>query len=107
MADVSGILSDVRRRDPSAPARRAGLIAAWTFGVGLPIACFVFDPIVFTEMSYARFAVGAYLLAAIAIVALVLNLTRSGRASDHAFVRGVMFSAGIFALVVGIVILPL
>jgi len=107
MADVSGILSDVRRRDPSAPARRAGLIAAWTFGVGLPIACFVFDPIVFTETSSARFAVGVYLFAAIAIGALALSLTRGGGAGDHAFLRGVLFAAGIFALVVGVVMLPL
>jgi MFS family permease len=107
MADVSGALSDARPTNPPAPATRPRTTVAWTFGVVLPIICFVFDPIVFTEASYARFAVGAYLLAAIAIGALILSLTGSGRAGDHSFVRGVLFSAGIFALVVGIVILPL
>src|SRR5262245_46859484 len=107
MADISGALSNGRPTSPPAPATRPRTTVAWLFGVVLPIICFVFDPIIFTEATYARFAVGAYLLAVIAIAALVLNLTSHGRAGRHAFVRGVLFSAGIFALVVGIVILPL
>jgi hypothetical protein len=105
VADVLHDLSDAQRRMPAA-ATRPRLPIAWGFGIVLPIACFVFDPIVFTEMPYARFSVGAYLLSAAAIVALFLNLTQSGRAGDHDVVRGVIFSAGIFALVVGVVILP-
>jgi hypothetical protein len=85
----------------------------WTFGVILPIICFVCDPIVFKEPGYhdggllGAYAPFAYILAAISITSMILWLTwaKHYRAANAAF-SGLFAAGALISLIVGIALLP-
>jgi len=85
----------------------------WTFGVILPIICFVCDPIVFKESGFnghgllQDYSPSAYILAAISITSMILWLTwgKHYRAANAAF-SGLFAVGAVISLIVGIAILP-
>lgn len=84
-----------------------------TFGIILPVLCFVFDPIVFREWRtdgggiYGRFQPYAYTVGTLEMVALAAWLLRAGGAGrPPAALGGVLFAGGLFSLAVGMAILP-
>jgi hypothetical protein len=84
-----------------------------TFGIILPVLCFVFDPVVFRGWYmgsggvYGHFRSYAYTVGALEMVALAAWLLRAGGAGrPPAALGGVLFAGGAFSLVVGLAILP-
>lgn len=85
-----------------------------TFGIILPVLCFVFDPVVFQgwlvggKGFYGRWQSYAYTVGALEMVALAAWLLMAGGAGRRAAaLGGVLFAGGVFSLVVGVAILPL
>jgi hypothetical protein len=85
-----------------------------TFGIILPILCFIFDPIVFREWFsdapglLGRWQFYVYTISALEMVALATWLSRAdGRGRPPAALGGMMLAGGLFSLVIGVVILPL
>lgn len=82
-------------------------------GIILPVACLVFDPIVFRSDGWGfgpvlgPFRLFAYALIALEIAALAAWLALRGRAREWCGVLGGVMTAGAhFSLVVGVVLLP-
>lgn len=85
-----------------------------TFGLILPVVCFVFDPVVFQgwledgDGFYGRWRSYAYTVSALEVVALAAWLLRAGGAGrPPAALGGVLVAGGLFSFVVGVAILPL
>jgi hypothetical protein len=85
-----------------------------TFGIVLPVLCFVFDPVVFRgwliggEGFYGGWQTYAYAVSALEMVALAAWLFRAGGAGrPPAALGGVLLAGGVFSLAVGVFILPL
>ena len=84
-----------------------------TFGIVMPVVCFVLDPIVFKTGSeyggalYSRWQLYAYTLSAVEMVALCAWLLAAGRGGRRpAALAGMLMAGAGFAFVVGMGILP-
>ncbi|HEX8177994.1 MAG TPA: hypothetical protein VF525_00485 [Pyrinomonadaceae bacterium] len=88
------------------------LICDATFGVVVPLLCLIFDPIVFRRALMgespllANYRLFAYAVIFIEITALLAWHVRVREARQARILGGIMLAGGIFALVVGLVILP-
>lgn len=85
-----------------------------TLGIIMPILCLIFDPVVFRNQAaldhgfHKPFEVFGYTSIALGIVALSLWLLLSSYLNKaSAFLAGIFFYGAFFALLLGIVILPL
>lgn len=84
----------------------------WIFGVGLPVICFVFDPIVFKNNGLGNAILGnfkpfAYLLSFISVMAMSAWLIWGEKLKWlNAFLAGAFAIGGIISLAVGIVLIP-
>lgn len=84
------------------------------FGIAAPVLCFVADPIVFSsqfglggEAVLGRYQLFAYLVSAIAMVALAIWLCFEDYLQPYSFVLGGVFvSSAIFSTIIGLIILP-
>ena len=89
------------------PAQRKFDVA---FGVAMPLVCFVCDPIVFKggvvddRGLYQQHQLYAYTISALEMVALCAWLSWAGR--RPAALAGMLFAGAVFALLVGLSILP-
>lgn len=81
----------------------------WLFGVILPIACFVFDPIVFTsETALGKYKAFAYVLSFVSVMALSAWLIWGAKLKWlNGFLAGLFTVVSFISLVIGIVIFPL
>ncbi len=82
----------------------------WTFGVALPIVCFVFDPIVFkgysAELGFAK--PFAYILSFTLIMAMSARLIWGEKLKWlNAFLAGLFAVGAVISLGIGVVLLPL
>ena len=101
-----------RRQFDDAPTRAQRRFDV-TFGVLMPAACFVFDPIVFKSWSgygggiYSEYQPYAYTISAFEVVALCTWLFAPRRAGCRpAALTGVLLAGAVFAFAVGVAILP-
>lgn len=85
----------------------------WVMGVFLPIACFVFDPIVFKSSGgfgrplFGTYSVFASLLAVISIVAMVGWLTFGNKLKWlNGVFAGLFFAGSIVSFALGLVLIP-
>ncbi len=81
----------------------------WLFGVILPIACFVFDPIVFTsETVLGKYKAFAYVLSFVSVMAMSAWLIWDAKLKWlNGFLAGLFAVVSFISLGIGIVILPL
>jgi hypothetical protein len=82
------------------------------FGILAPIACFIFDPIVFQRTSLggvlADYYLFAYLGAGIGILTLILQLVLGKRLRmGGGVVAGILLSGAVVALLIGLLIFPI
>lgn len=94
---------------PTTAQRRFDVV----FGIVMPVLCFVFDPIVFRRGFgyggglYPQVRFYAYTISALEMVALCAWLCAAGRAGRRpAALAGMLFGGAVFALCVGMAILP-
>src|SRR5262245_16329797 len=86
-----------------------------TFGVVMPILCFIFDPIVFSDRGFitgfvplAQYRSLVYLFSALSIVALLAwLLTHRAVKSVGGIIAGILLSGAVCSFLIGILILPL
>lgn len=84
----------------------------WIFGVGLPVICFVFDPLVFKNNGLGNAILGnfkpfAYILSFISVMAMSAWLIWGEKLKWlNAFLAGAFAIGGIISLAVGIVLIP-
>ncbi len=84
----------------------------WIFGVGLPVICFVFDPIVFKNNGVGNAILGnlkpfAYLLSFISVLAMSAWLIWGAKLKVFGvFFAGAFAVGGMISLIVGIVLVP-
>jgi len=81
----------------------------WTFGVILPVICFVFDPIVFEAgSSLAAFKLFAYVLSFVSVMAMAARLIWGAKLKWlNAFLAGLFAVGGVISLAIGILIAPI
>ena len=81
----------------------------WTFGVVLPVVCFVFDPIVFEAGSVlAPLKFFAYFLSFVSIMAMAAWLVWGAKLKWlNAFLAGLFAVGGVISLAIGILIVPI
>jgi hypothetical protein len=95
--------------DAPTPAQRRFDV---TFGIVMPVLCFVFDPIVFKGDYgdgglYRQYQFYAYTISALEMVALCAWLFAAGRAGRRpAALAGMLLAGGLFSFLVGLAILP-
>lgn len=83
-----------------------------TFGIVMPVVCLLCDPVVFRGGFvggglYSGYALYAYTISALEIVALCAWLLAAGRAGRRpAALAGMLLAGGLFSFVVGLAILP-
>lgn len=100
-----------RRQFTGDPTPRQDSFDRW-FGVALPVACFVFDPLIFQgwmleEGLLQDFRLFVYLVSAIEIGMLLCWFTfRRDLATFAAPFAGVFLAGGLFSLLIGIIISP-
>ncbi len=84
----------------------------WIFGVGLPLICFVFDPVVFKGSGFRGALLGnfkpfAYILSFISVMAMSAWLIWGAKLKwFNAFLAGIFAVGGIISLIVGIILIP-
>ena len=80
----------------------------WLFGVILPVACFTFDPIVFTNYGLLEdYKAFAYILSFVSVMAMSAWLIWGARLKWlNAFLAGLFIVGSIISLGIGIVIFP-
>ena len=84
----------------------------WTFGVVLPVACFLFDPMIFkggfgSEPLLGNFKPFAYLLSFVSIMAMMAFLIWGKKLKwINAFLAGLFLVGGFISLGVGVVLFP-
>ena len=85
----------------------------WTLGVGMPLVCFYFDPIVFREWSggqgmlLARFQMPVYVLAYGSIMALAAWLLWGHRLGPFKLTAGLVMAGGaVMASILAVILFP-
>jgi hypothetical protein len=84
----------------------------WTFGVVLPVACFLFDPIVFKSGDFSEPLLGnfkpfAYLLSFVSVMSMMAFLIWGKKLKWlNAFLAGLFLVGGFISLGVGVVLFP-
>ena len=102
-----------RRQFADAPTRAQRRFDL-TFGIIMPVLCFVFDPVVFKggyindNGVYSNFQFYAYTISALEIVALCAWLFAAGRTGKRpAALAGMLLAGAAFSFLLGLAILPL
>ncbi len=84
----------------------------WSFGVVLPVVCFIFDPVVFKGNAMgiaflANYKPFAYLLSFVSVMALSAWLVWGAKLKWlNALLAGLFFSGGVAALIIGVCLIP-
>ncbi|MBS1798022.1 MAG: hypothetical protein JSS81_29650 [Acidobacteria bacterium] len=100
------------RRQFQPAATTAQITFDWILGVVLPVACFVFDPIIFKTDGpagalFGTFKPFAYLLSFVSVMAMAAWLIWGPRLKRlSAVLAGLFFTGSLVSLVVGLVLLP-
>jgi hypothetical protein len=100
------------RRQFDGPPTPAQLKFDVAFGVVLPVACFVSDPLVFKNFNgggglLENFRFFAYALSGLEMVALGVWLAARGRLGEWALAAGgVLLAGALFCFLIGVVLLP-
>jgi hypothetical protein len=81
----------------------------WTFGVVLPVVCFVFDPVVFEGGSVlAAFKLSAYVLSFVSVMAMAAWLIWGAKLKWlNAFLAGLFAVGSVISLIIGVLIAPI
>lgn len=100
------------RRQFQARATGGQKIFDWLGGVILPVACFVFDPMVFKSSNIGAPILGkykafAYLLSFISVMAMSAWLIWAGKLNWlNAFLAGLFLTGTVVSLIIGVILFP-
>jgi hypothetical protein len=100
------------KRQFQAQPTNAQKIFDWIVGVGLPVICFVFDPIVFKTSDlgnplFGTFKPFAYLLSFVSIMAMAAFLIWGAKLNWlNGFLAGLFLCGGIVSFIVGLILFP-
>jgi hypothetical protein len=111
-SDVDDSMKRGAEQELARPRTAAQLTFDLVFGIFAPIACFIFDPIVFQSVIggaplLPEYQTITYLISGFEIAVLCFWLVfREGPELQNAVIGGALFLGGSFCLVIGIVLLP-